>query len=105
MYRNSSSQFCMTRRADCRPGRMVAGVGMALDGEAGNEPGGADAAVFQQAEDAAGAGEPELSARQRRRRGHPARNEAGLRVEVEGEADDVTRHVSLPGYNSNAGEV
>ena len=34
----------------------------------------------------------ELAARQRRRRGHAAGDEAGLSVEIEGEADDVAGH-------------
>ena len=34
----------------------------------------------------------ELAARQRRRRGHAAGDEAGLGVEIEGEADDVAGH-------------
>ena len=44
----------------------------------------------------------ELAARQRRRRRHAARDEAGLGVEVEGEADDVAGHWSpdMPGVLS-----
>ena len=37
-------------------------------------------------------GRAELAARQRRRRGHAARDEARLGVEIEGEADDVAGH-------------
>ena len=38
----------------------------------------------------------ELAARQRRRRGHAARDEARHGIEIEGEADDMTRHDVIP---------
>src|SRR5262245_8816984 len=70
-----------------------AGVRVALDGEARDEPGAAQAMRFQERENPPRAGEPELAARQRRRAGHAARNEAGLGIEIEREADDVAGHV------------
>src|SRR6185503_9240494 len=47
---------------------------------------------LEKAENAARRHGAELAARQRRRRGHAARDEAGLGVEIEGEADDVAGH-------------
>src|SRR5262249_39092360 len=70
----------------------LAGARVALDGEARNEPGGADAAGLEQTQNASRPDQAELAARQRRRRGHAAGDETRLGVEVEGEADDVARH-------------
>src|SRR5262245_15742864 len=73
---------------------------MALDREAGDEPGRTQAECLEQIEDAARADEPEFAARQRRRRGHAARDQPGLGVEIEGEADDVARQRALPGVDT-----
>ena len=75
---------------------------MALDGEARNEPGGADAVRLEQSEDALRANKAELAARERRRAGHTAGDEPGLRVEVEAQADDVARHPALPNVDTGA---
>src|SRR4029079_6022967 len=64
----------------------------ALDGEARRKPGRLDAALLEEFQDAARRHGAELAARQRRRRGHAARDEPGLGVEIEGEADDVAGH-------------
>src|SRR3954467_4325730 len=64
----------------------------ALDGKARREPGRLDAALLQELQDAARGHRAELAARQRRRSRHAARDEAGLGVEIEGEADDVAGH-------------
>src|SRR5262245_17055964 len=74
-----------------------AGLRMTFDGETRNEPGAAHAMRFKQPENALRAGQPELAARQRRRARHAARDEAGLSVEIEGEADDVAGHVLAAG--------
>ena len=92
----------LRRRRDVRPAVMadlvagrdhlLADLRMALDREAGREPGAAQPVRLEQAENPPRAGEPELAARQRRRRRHPARDEAGLGVEIERQADDVAGH-------------
>ena len=73
----------------------LADLRIALNGEAGREPGGVDGARLEQIDNPARADQAEFTARQRRRRAHPTRNEARLRIEVEGEADNVARHGSL----------
>ena len=83
-------------------GHRLARRRMALDGEAGHEPGGADAARFQQRQNPARADQAELAARQRGRRGHAARDEPGLRVEIEGQADDVARHLEPRSVDTSA---
>ena len=69
---------------------------MALDGEARDEPGRANAGGLEQGQDAPRADQAELAARQRRRRRHAAGDEARLGVEIEGQADDVAGHLGLP---------
>ena len=96
----------LLRRRDMRPAvvrhfvgvphHRLAGAGMALDGEARNEPGRANAERLQQRQDAPRAEQTELPARERRRARHAAGNEPRLRVEIEGQADDVAGHLALP---------
>src|SRR6516162_2683950 len=69
---------------------------MALDGEARDEPGRMQATRFEQGKDALRANEPELSARERRRRPHAARDETGLGVEIERETDDMAGQSGSP---------
>src|SRR5262245_31747513 len=76
----------------------------ALDGEAGDEPGRWDAARFEEIKNAARGQRTELAARERRRRGHAARDEAGMGVEVEAEADDMARHGVSRGQDWVPGE-
>ena len=94
----------LRRRRDVRPAVVrdlvaacnyrVAFARPALDGEAGDEPGRLDLTAFEKIEDAARADGPaEFAARQRRRRRHAAGDEAGLRVEIESQADDVAGHL------------
>ncbi len=80
----------------------LAGARMALDGEAGDEPGRADGARFEHGQDPRRRDEAELAARQRRRRGHAAGDEGGLGVEVEGETNDVARHGRLRDVDRSA---
>src|SRR5438477_9353029 len=75
----------------------LAGAGMALDGEARDEPCRAYAKALEQVENAARADKAKFPARQCRRRGHAARDEARLRVEIEAQADNVARHAASPG--------
>ena len=64
----------------------------------------ADAARFQERQDPARGQCAELAARQRRRRGHAAGDEARLGVEIEGQADDVARHGRALGMLDGQGE-
>src|SRR5258708_1104778 len=84
-----------------RPGCLT-GARMALDRKAWNEPGGADAVRLEQSEDALRAEKPELPARERGRAGHAAGDEPRLRIEVEAQTDDVTRHPALPNVDTGA---
>ena len=80
----------------------LTGARMALDRKAWNEPGGADAVRLEQSKNALRAEKPELPARERGRAGHAAGDEPGLRVEVEGQTDDVARHPALPNVDTGA---
>jgi len=80
--------------ADLVAGRdhFLADLRVAFDREAGREPGAARPVRFQKIKDPARAREPELAARERGRRGHVARDEAGLGIEIEGQANDMAGH-------------
>src|SRR5205807_6942155 len=60
-----------------------------LDGVSGNEPSRSDAPRFEEVDQSPRPERAELAARQRRRRGEPAGDEARMRIEVEGEANEV----------------
>src|SRR5439155_24864747 len=72
-----------------------AGLRIGFQGVPGNEPGGGNAVLLEQRQDARGADHAELPARYRRRRGHAARDPAGHRVEIEADANDVLRRHAL----------
>src|SRR5207247_3568439 len=105
----------LLRGRDVRPAVMrdlmavahdrLAGARMARDGEARNEPGGADPVRLEQSENALRANKAELAARERRRADHTAGDEPGLRVEVEAQADDVARHPALPNVDTGASRI
>src|SRR4029078_9450881 len=64
----------------------------AFDRESGNEPGRLDSARRKKIEDPARRQRAEFAARQRGRRHYSARDEAGLLIEIECQADDVAGH-------------
>src|SRR6185503_12020784 len=64
----------------------------AFDGESGNEPGRLDGARGEKVDDPARRERAEFAARERRRRRHSARDEAGLRIKIERQADDMAGH-------------
>jgi len=64
----------------------------AFDRKSGNEPGRLDGARGEKVEDPARRQRSELAARQRRRRRHSARDEAGWRIKIERQADDEAGH-------------
>ena len=84
------------------PHDRLAGARMALDGKSRNEPGGTHTVRLEQGEDALRSHKAELAARERRRARHAAGNEARLRVEVEGEANDVARHLARSHVDTDA---
>ena len=71
------------------------GLGIGLDGKAGNEPGRRDFLSFQQGQDSTRAHNPEFASRDRCWCGHAPGDVSRHHIEIESQADNMLCHKAL----------